>query len=88
MHDYTGVLLKIQNDEGVVFTYEVDEYGEIFRTVTVEPISNYRHEGFAQTATYTCECGMEYYIWDDMAEHLAMVAEEEKNSTYIIPELS
>jgi hypothetical protein len=77
MHDYTGVLLKIQNNERVVFTYEVDEYGEIARPITVEPIINYRHKDFAKTPTYICECGMEYYVWDDMVEHLAVFAPQE-----------
>lgn len=77
MHDYTGVLLKFQNNEGVVFVHEVDEYGEIARAVTVEPITNYRYASFGRTPTYVCECGMEYCVWDDMAEHLAVVALED-----------
>lgn len=85
MHDYTGVLLKFQNDEGVVFVHEVDEYGEIARPVTVESIKNYRHEGFGQTPTYVCECGMEYCVWDDMAEHLAVFAPDDGDA-YIASE--
>jgi hypothetical protein len=72
MHDWTGVLLKIQNDEGVVHVYEVDEWGNAARPVTVEAIDHYRHERFGMEPTYVCECGMEYYVWQDVLDHLAI----------------
>jgi hypothetical protein len=74
MHDYTGVVLKHQNNEGVVFSYTVDTDGYIAVPITAEPIRNYRHEGFAVYATYVCECGNEYANWQDVEDHLTVFA--------------
>jgi hypothetical protein len=73
MHDISGVRLKIQNNEGVVHTFEVDEHGFEAAPVTVEPISYYRHEGFGRIPTYVCDCGMEYWAWQDVLDHLALL---------------
>lgn len=70
MHDWTGVVLKYQNSEGVVFTYEVDEYGSQARPIYAESIDHYRHPGFGLDPTYVCECGDEYAAWSDIEQHL------------------
>ena len=72
MHDLSGVRVKIQNTEGVVHTFEVDENGYEAAPVTVEPIWYYRHEGFGRIPTYVCDCGMEYYVWQDVVDHLTL----------------
>ena len=72
MHDWTGVVVKTQNDEGVVFTDAVDEYGYISYPITCESIRNYRHVFFAMQPTYVCECGNEYAVWQDVLDHLEL----------------
>lgn len=75
-HDFTGVLLKIQNSEGVVHVYEVDELGQATVPVTVEPVSFYRWSSFAVSPTYVCECQMEFSVWVDVEFHLEYVSDE------------
>lgn len=78
MHDYTGVRRKVQSADGTaVYVEYVDENGDVDGTETLEPISNYP-PGFGVIATYVCECQMEYYSWDDMADHLSIFDPETK----------
>jgi hypothetical protein len=66
----SGIVLKIQNGEGVIHVYEVDEWGYQGLPITVEPINHYRHSGFALVPTYVCECQIEFSFWDDVLEHI------------------
>ncbi len=31
------------------------------------------HEGFGRIPTYVCDCGMEYWAWQDVLDHLALL---------------
>lgn len=68
--DRSRVVLKHQNSEGVVHSYEVDDYGYAGSPITVEPISWYRHKEFALEPTYVCDCQMEFSHWADVKYHL------------------
>lgn len=75
MHDVSGIQLKIQNGEGVVHVYEVDDLGYQGACISVDSIDRYRHNAFALMPTYVCECLMEFSLWHDVVEHLRVVGD-------------
>ena len=57
----------------------MDEWGEIVRSIYAESAHHYRYEGFAlMEPTYVCECGMEWNVREDVAEHLSIFAPDEE----------